>query len=88
VEKPIKVNNILANHRAMDCHPLSVRRALHAPAIKRLQRRSPWGIRMPERIAQYCKVHLNLQNAELSEEYYYRSLPFCIRGIEENGRHN
>jgi len=33
---------------------------------------------MPERIAQYCKVHLNLQNAELSEEYYYRSLPFCI----------
>jgi len=33
---------------------------------------------MPERIAQYCKAHLNLQNAELSEEYYYRSLPFCI----------
>jgi hypothetical protein len=33
---------------------------------------------MPERIAQYRKVHLNLQNAELSEEYYYRSLPFCI----------
>jgi hypothetical protein len=33
---------------------------------------------MPERIAQYSKVHLNLQNAELSEEYYYRSLPFCI----------
>ncbi len=33
---------------------------------------------MPERIAQYCEVHLKLQNAELSEEYYYRSLPFCI----------
>ena len=33
---------------------------------------------MPERIAQYCNAHLNLQNAELSEEYYYRSLPFCI----------
>ena len=33
---------------------------------------------MPERIAQYCRVHLNLQDAELSEEYYYRSLPFCI----------
>lgn len=33
---------------------------------------------MPERIAQYYKAHLNLQNAELSEEYYYRSLPFCI----------
>ena len=33
---------------------------------------------MPERIAQYCEIHLNLQNAELSEEYYYHSLPFCI----------
>jgi hypothetical protein len=33
---------------------------------------------MPERIAQYCNVHLHLQNAELSEEYYYHSLPFCI----------
>lgn len=33
---------------------------------------------MPDRIAQYCRVHLNLQNAQLSEEYYYRSLPFCI----------
>jgi hypothetical protein len=33
---------------------------------------------MPERIASYCEVHLNLQDAELSEEYYYRSLPFCI----------
>ena len=33
---------------------------------------------MPERIAQYCRVHLELQNAELSQEYYYRSLPFCI----------
>jgi hypothetical protein len=33
---------------------------------------------MPERIAQYCAVHLDLQNAELGEEYYYFSLPFCI----------
>lgn len=33
---------------------------------------------MPGRIAQYSEVHLNLQDAELSEEYYYRSLPFCI----------
>lgn len=33
---------------------------------------------MPERIAQYCNIHLHLQNAELSEEYYYHSLPFCI----------
>ncbi|MBU2054965.1 MAG: hypothetical protein ABIJ57_12170 [Pseudomonadota bacterium] len=33
---------------------------------------------MPGRIAQYCEAHLNLQNAELSEEYFYRSLPFCI----------
>ena len=33
---------------------------------------------MSERIAQYCEAHLNLQNAELSEEYYYGSLPFCI----------
>ncbi len=33
---------------------------------------------MSERIAQYCKDNLNLQNAKLSEEYYYRSLPFCI----------
>lgn len=33
---------------------------------------------MPDRIAQYCKAHLNLQNTELSEEYFYRSLPFCI----------
>jgi hypothetical protein len=33
---------------------------------------------MPERIAKYCEVHLNLQDAELSEEYYYRSLPFCL----------
>ena len=33
---------------------------------------------MPERIAQYCIAHLNLENAQLSEEYYYRSLPFCI----------
>lgn len=33
---------------------------------------------MPKRIAQYCEIHLNLQDAELSEEYYYRSLSFCI----------
>ena len=33
---------------------------------------------MPERIAQYCKIHLNLREAELSEEYYYQRLPFCI----------
>jgi len=33
---------------------------------------------MPDRIAQYCGVHLNLQNPELGEEYFYRSLPFCI----------
>ncbi len=33
---------------------------------------------MPERIAQYCESHLNLRGAELSEEYYYHSLPFCI----------
>lgn len=33
---------------------------------------------MSERIAQYCEAHLNLQDAELSEEYYYGSLPFCI----------
>lgn len=33
---------------------------------------------MPERIAQYCRDHLDLQHAELSEEYYYRSLPYCI----------
>ncbi|MFH1991323.1 MAG: hypothetical protein ABIK98_02795 [Pseudomonadota bacterium] len=33
---------------------------------------------MPESIAQYCMVHLNLPDAELSEEYYYRSLPFYI----------
>ncbi len=33
---------------------------------------------MPERLAQYCKDNLNLQNARLSEEYFYRSLPFCI----------
>lgn len=33
---------------------------------------------MPERIAQYCDIHLDLQNAKLSEEYYYHSLPFCI----------
>jgi len=36
------------------------------------------GVRMPKRIAQYCEIHLNLQGAELSDEYYYRSLPFCI----------
>ena len=33
---------------------------------------------MPERIAQYCINHLDLQNATLGEEYYYLSLPFCI----------
>jgi len=33
---------------------------------------------MSERIAKYCKDNLNLQNAQLSEEYFYRSLPFCI----------
>jgi len=33
---------------------------------------------MPDRIAQYCEAHLNLHNAELSEEYFYHSLPFCI----------
>jgi len=33
---------------------------------------------LPEIIARYCEVHLNLQNAELGEEYYYHSLPFCI----------
>jgi hypothetical protein len=33
---------------------------------------------MPERIAQYCEIHLDLQDARLSEEYYYRGLPFCI----------
>ena len=30
---------------------------------------------MHEKIAQYCIEHLDLQNAELSEEYYYASLP-------------
>jgi len=33
---------------------------------------------VPARIARYCETYLNLQYAELSEEYYYHSLPFCI----------
>lgn len=31
-----------------------------------------------EKIAQYCLKKLNLQDARLSEEYFYHSLPFCI----------
>ncbi len=33
---------------------------------------------MPERIAEYCKNNLSLQDAKLGEEYFYLSLPFCI----------
>jgi len=33
---------------------------------------------MHEKIAQYCIQNLNLDDAELSEEYFYASLPFCI----------
>jgi hypothetical protein len=31
-----------------------------------------------QKIADYCKKHLDLKNAKLSEEYYYNSLPLCV----------
>ncbi|MBE9047661.1 hypothetical protein IQ255_25200 [Pleurocapsales cyanobacterium LEGE 10410] len=31
-----------------------------------------------EMLSNCCKQHLNLQNAQLSEEYYYSSLPLCV----------
>lgn len=46
----------------MNCHPLSVRRASR---VSHQAAAAPFamGNRIPERIAQYCKIHLNPQIA-------------------------
>ncbi len=31
-----------------------------------------------ETIAEFCRTHLNLKNAKLSESFFYHSLPLCI----------